>query len=203
MTDELSAVIAALKDGAVVAIPTDTVYGLACDPDNAAAVDRIYELKGRPGGLELPLLGATTDSFEGITLLPKIAIDLAVTFWPGALSIIVPVGERRLAVPRQGTSLSIRVPAHPLVRRLLEATGPLATTSANRHGEPAAATADEVVAIFGAQVPVVLDGGRGGGQASSIIDCTVVPPRLLREGPVTASELSPFLGPPLRGESDE
>ena len=87
----------------------------------------------------------------------------------------------------------LRVPAHPLTRELLAHTGPLASTSANRHGEPPATTAAEVAQALGAELDAVLDGGPAAGQASTIIDCSVEPPRVLRAGPLGDAELSPFL----------
>jgi len=190
----LNAAAEIISRGGVVAIPTDTVYGLACDPADPAAVERIYEIKCRPGDLELTLLAADAEALGGLVLLPAFAAELAARFWPGPLSMVLPVGPRRLSVPRRGTTLSVRVPAHALLRELLRRTGPLASTSANRHGEPDTATADEVRAQLGDEVDVLVDGGTTGGVASTIIDCAVRPPRILREGPISHAELTPYLG---------
>ncbi len=177
--------------GGVVAIPTDTVYGLACHPDDAAAAERIYAIKRRPAGLELSLLAATREDAETFGSLTPAAARLADAFWPGALSLVVPLrAPRHPAIPRHGDTIMVRVPAHPLTRDLLARTGPLASTSANRHGEPAAATAEQAAVL---EVDAVLDGGPAAGQASTIIDCSVDPPRLLRAGPLGAAELSPYL----------
>jgi L-threonylcarbamoyladenylate synthase len=184
----------AVAGGAVVIIPTDTVYGLACTPRSPEAVEQIYRLKRRPPGLELTLLAAGQDDLTALVEMDAAVRAVADAFWPGALSIILPARAADLSIPRSGTTLSVRVPAHPLVRALLELTGPLATTSANRHGQPAAVTAAEAVMALDGEVPLVLDGGPGGGQASTIIDCANRPPRLVREGPVTWLELAPFLG---------
>ena len=189
MSDELDGVAAAIAAGEVVVIPTDTVYGLACDPMNAAAVERIYTIKERPAGLELTLLGASRADVEDAVELDETARRLADRFWPGPLSIVAPVGRRRLAIPRSGTTLSTRVPAHPLLLELLSRTGPLATTSANRHGAPAAADADSARAAVGGAVAFVLDGGPAGGLASTIIDCSRTPPEVLREGPIPRVDL--------------
>ncbi len=193
MADQLDAAVAAVRGGGVIAIPTDTVYGLGCDPTNVAAVERIYAIKRRPAGLELTILAAAAADVAELVRMTAVGERLAGAFWPGALSLIFTVGARRLTVPRQGTTLSVRVPAHPLLRELLARTGPLATTSANRHGDIAAATAADVRDVLGADVACVLDGGRGLGQASTIIDCSVDPPRVLREGPISVAELRPFL----------
>ncbi|MFN2568094.1 MAG: L-threonylcarbamoyladenylate synthase, partial [Candidatus Dormibacteria bacterium] len=185
-----------------------TVYGLACDPRCSEAVDRVYRIKHRPAGLELTLLAAAAADLDLMVLMampsshptasgfaspPSIAV-MAARFWPGPLSIVLPVGPTRLAIPRAGSTLSVRVPAHELLRELLRRTGPLATTSANRHGEPPATTAAEVRAALGDAVDGVVDGGPAGGAPSTIIDCATIPPRLLREGPISLGELTPYLG---------
>ena len=168
MIDLLAAIVA---NGGVVAIPTDTVYGLACHPDSAAAAERIFRLKRRPPQMELSLLGATQEDLERFGTLTPQAARLAERFWPGPLSIIVPAAEpRHDAIPRQGATISLRIPAHPLTRQLLQRTGPLATTSANRHGEPPAVTAQQVRDIFDGQLDDVLDGGPADGQPSTMID---------------------------------
>ena len=189
MSDELDSVVAAIAAGEVVVIPTDTVYGLACDPTNAAAVERIYAIKERPAGLELTLLGASRADVEEAVDLDETARRIADRFWPGPLSIVAPVGRRRLAIPRSGTTLSTRVPGHRLLLELLSRTGPLATTSANRHGAPAATDASSARAALGEAVAIVLEGGPAGGLASTIIDCSRTPPEVLREGPIPTADL--------------
>lgn len=189
MSDPLDRVVAAIAVGEVVVIPTDTVYGLACDPANAAAVERIYTIKERPAGLELTLLAASLADVDAAVDLNETARGLAKRFWPGPLSIVAPAGPRRLAIPRSGTTLSTRVPNHPLLLVLLRRTGPLATTSANRHGAPAATDAEGATAALGKVVAIVLDGGPAAGLASTIIDCSRTPPEVLREGPIPTADL--------------
>lgn len=186
---DLSAALDALRRGEVVAVTTDTVYGLACDPANPAAVERVYELKQRPGDLELTLLTASAAELDTLVCWSPAARALAARFWPGPLSLVLPVGDRRLSVPRRGATVCVRVPAHGALLELLGRSGPLASTSANRHGEPAATTASMVREHFGAGVAVVLEGDRPGGMASTIIDCSVTPPRVLREGPIDTRSL--------------
>lgn len=195
-TGDPGRVAAALAAGGVVAVPTDTVYGLACDPADHAAVERVYAVKRRPPGLELILLGADLAAVAGVAVVDGVAADLAAAFWPGALTLVVPAPARprRLAVPRSGDTVGVRVPAHALLRDLLARTGPLATTSANRHGEPPCRTASEAAARLGGEVDAVLDGGPSAGVASTIIDCTLTPPRVLRPGPLTSTDLRPYLG---------
>lgn len=190
----LDGAVQAIRQGGVIALPTDTVYGLGCDPANPAAVSRIYAIKRRPDGLELTLLTASLADVEDDVDLSPAARTLAAAYWPGALSIVSTLRSRRWAIPRDGTTLSLRVPDHPVTLELLRRTGPLATTSANRHGEPAPDTAEGVAEALGAEVDCVLDGGRSAGLASTIIDCTTTTPRVLRDGPISATALLSLLG---------
>jgi len=186
--------VQAIGRGGVVAIPTDTVYGLACDPSSAAAIDRIYAIKRRPADLELTVLTATIADIEDDVVLGGAARALASAYWPGALSIVCELRRRRWELPRTGETLSVRVPDHPVALELLRRTGPLATTSANRHGQQPAGTAAEVAAALGGEIDAIVDGGRCGGLPSTIIDCTTTTPRVLREGPILATALHSLLG---------
>jgi len=186
--------VQAIRAGGVVAIPTDTVYGLACLPGDAAAVERIYAIKRRPEGLELTVLATSLADIDEDVELTAAARTLAAAFWPGPLSIVSRLRRRRWAIPRAGDTLSVRVPDHALALDLLRATGPLATTSANRHGEPPAATAAEVAQALDGEIDSLLDGGRSAGRASTIIDCTTTNPRVLRDGPIPAGVLMSLLG---------
>ncbi len=185
---------AAIRAGEVVVIPTDTVYGLAADPASAAAVERVYAIKGRPPQLELNLLAAEIADLDGLVEMDSVARSLVAAFWPGPLSLVCPVGTHRLAIPRTGTTLMVRVPGHDLLRRLLAETGPVASTSANRHGSPPAASASAAEAELRSGVAGVLDGGPSGGMASTIIDLSSRPPRVLREGLIRSIALRPYVG---------
>jgi L-threonylcarbamoyladenylate synthase len=185
---------AALRSGRVVVVPTDTVYGLAGDPADPAAVGRIYAIKGRPPQLELNLLAAGISQLEPLVELGGEARSLAAAFWPGPLSLVCPVRSRRLAIPRLGTTLMVRVPDHPLLLDLLRSFGPVASTSANRHGRPAATTAADAETELGTEVAGTVEGGPGIGMASTIIDLTSRPPRVLREGPIAWAALRPHVG---------
>jgi L-threonylcarbamoyladenylate synthase len=197
----LDAAVAAVRRGAVIAIPTDTVYGLACDPRDDRAVDRVFAIKRRPAALELTLLAAALEDLEELVTFTPAGRLLATRFWPGALSIVLPVGARRLGVPRSGGTLAARVPLHPLARAILRRTGPLASTSANHHGEAAAKTAAEVRRALGDDVALVLEGGPAAGQPSTIIDCTSTPPRVLRDGPISRAMLAHALEEPANSEA--
>jgi L-threonylcarbamoyladenylate synthase len=188
----LARAVAALVAGQVVAFPTDTVYGLGVDLSNAAAIARLYAVKDRPAHLPLIAMIATADEAASIVLPTDEARRLMARAWPGALTLVM-AAQSGLppAVLGPGETLGVRVPDHPLTLALLRAFGrPLATTSANRSGQPAALTADEVLEALGDRVAVVVDGGRApGGVASTVADVTVSPPRVLRAGPVSLADL--------------
>jgi L-threonylcarbamoyladenylate synthase len=194
LNGELDSLAAIIERGGVIAIPTDTVYGLACHPDRPDAAERIFTIKRRPPEMELSLLAASQRDAARFGQLDGPARRLADHFWPGPLSIIVPASApRHPAIPRHGDTISLRVPASPALRKLLEKTGPLATTSANPHGQAPASTAQEVHAILGKQIDAILDGGPASGRPSTIIDCSVTPARVLRTGPLGDAELQPYL----------
>jgi L-threonylcarbamoyladenylate synthase len=189
---ELAPVLDALRGGSVVAIPTDTVYGLAVDPARPGAVDALFALKGRPAGLSVAVLVADmaqADALAAGGAMPPEARRLALRFWPGALTLVV-VRRAGLGWDLGGDpgTIGLRCPAHDLARELCRLVGPLATTSANRHGEAPLVTAEEVVATFGDQL-VVVDGGRCDAAPSTVADTTVVPPRCLRTGTLAWEEV--------------
>ena len=174
----------ALAEGWPVGIPTDTVYGLAADPFLPGATDRVFATKRRPRDVSLPVLVTGQDqACQLATAVPEGAFALMERFWPGPLTIVLP------ARPGLGADLGddeltvgLRCPAHPVALGVCEIAGPLATTSANLHGQPTLVTAREVAETFGDAVPVVLDAGRCAGRPSTVLDCTGQVPKLLREG---------------------
>jgi L-threonylcarbamoyladenylate synthase len=182
---ELGRVLAALNAGQVVGLPTDTVYGLGARLDRPEALARVFEVKGRPDALALPVLVATAGQAARVAQeWPEQARQLSARYWPGPLTLVVPLRPALWdTLGGDGRTVGLRRPAHRLLRRVCRATGPLAVTSANRHGEPPATTADAVAAL-GGPLALVLDGGRCEGTPSTVADCTVDPPRLLREGGV-------------------
>lgn len=189
----LEAAVRALEAGEVVAVPTDTVYGLAVLPGVAGATRRLFEVKRRPRGVELPVLAADADQAFALAAepVPAVARRLAARYWPGALTIVV---ARRPGLAWDlgtgGSTIGLRVPDHPVVVALCRRLGPLAVTSANRHGEPTPPTAAEVAAIFGGEVAVVVDGGRCEGAPSTVVaverDGTVT---VLRVGRLPAADI--------------
>ena len=187
---------AALADGAVVAVPTDTVYGLAVDPAQPEAVARLFALKGRPDDVPLPVLVAGPEQVALVAgSLEPAAAALAARCWPGPLTLVVP-RRRRFTVDLGGPAaarqtVGVRWPAHPGMVALCELLGPLAVTSANLHGAPPATTADEVVAVFAGsdQPQLVLDGGRCAGTPSTVVECRGPASRCLREGALAWEDL--------------
>lgn len=186
----------AILKGGVAIVPTDTVCGLVCRPNDATAIERIYGIKRRPAGMELSLLAATPMAALAYLDEDSRLTGLAQWGWPGALSLI---GVRRRGgpaclLPRQGTSLMTRVPNHDGVRELLALTGPLASTSANRHGDPALEVVETVAGILGNEVDAVLRGTGGGGVASTIVDLSGPDITLLREGPLDWQQILEVAG---------
>lgn len=187
-TADLAEAALAVARGEIVAIPTDTVYGLAADPFQPAAIRRLFEAKRRPASLALPVLVSGTEQALGLaTAVPDAAIALMDAFWPGALTIVLSCRTELAAAlrgdgPDSPPTVGLRHPDHRVPVAICEGAGPLATTSANLHGQPTPTTAAEVEATFGDVVGMVLDGGVCKGMASTVVDCTGAEPRLLREG---------------------
>ncbi|MCZ7571489.1 MAG: L-threonylcarbamoyladenylate synthase [Ardenticatenaceae bacterium] len=193
----LDQALALLKTGEAIALPTDTVYGVAVDCANAAAMARLYEIKERPRDRPIPLLLANeSDLLRVATDVPATVWELARAFWPGGLTLVVPAAGWLPEVLTAGQpSVAVRLPDHRVPRVLAAGLGrPLAATSANLSGHPSARTADEVFAQLNNRVPLILDGGgTPGGLDSTIVDLTTTPFRILREGPITRDQLAPWL----------
>ncbi len=173
-----------LRSGAVVAFPTDTVYGLGASADDEVAQKRIYTIKGRPVGMPLILMVAAESQLEGLVHVDSRAEAYIRKWWPGPLTVILHATG--------GRTLGVRIPKHKVALELLRHAGPLMTTSANLHGEEPAMSAEEAGSLNG--VMAVVDGGvASGGTASTVLDLTGPEPHVLREGAIPSAEL---LGPP-------
>ncbi len=184
----------ALRQGEIVALPTDTVYGLGAAVFQPQAVQALYEVKGRPEAKAIPLLLASPAGLSRIVAgVPPVAERLVRAFWPGPLTIVMEAHPQvPAAVLSGGHTVALRVPDHPIARALIEAVGaPLATTSANRSGRTEALTAIQVVEQLGKGVRWVLDGGRSpGGRPSTVVDLSVEPPAIRRQGAVSEQALA-------------
>ena len=192
----VTAAVDALRRGELVVMPTDTVYGLACDAFSTSGVTALLKAKGRGRDMPVPVLVGSWRTLDGLAeqVTPQVR-ELVEAFWPGGLTLVVrhapsllwDLGEAR------GT-VAVRMPLHPVALAVLEQTGPLAASSANRTGLPPARDAAEAARQLGSAVPVYLDGGVGSdGPASTIVDLTGERPRLLRAGAVDVEELAELL----------
>jgi tRNA threonylcarbamoyl adenosine modification protein (Sua5/YciO/YrdC/YwlC family) len=193
----LDEAVVALKAGKVVAMPTDTVYGLAVDPRCRGATGLLFALKRRPTALELPVLVSgvvQAEALGGPDGLSPVAHRLAGRFWPGSLTIVVPRrSDLGWDLGGDDGTIGLRCPAHAAARRLCERVGPLATTSANRHGEPPITTAAALAEEFGEQVTSIVDGGVCDATPSTVVDVTSDEVRCLRDGSVPWNQIRRFV----------
>lgn len=206
--DAIARAIALLKRGGLVAMPTETVYGLACDAGDPAAVARLYAAKGRPAFN--PLI-AHVDGFgmaarEGV--FSETARRLAETFWPGPLTLVVPLARTHITceLARAGLdTVAIRASAHPVARALIAGVGrPLVAPSANRSGHVSPTEAAHVAGDLGEAIDLILDTGAcEHGLESTVIACLDGPPALLRPGALPAGRIEAVLGAPLLRPADE
>jgi L-threonylcarbamoyladenylate synthase len=196
-----------LRSGEVIAFPTETLYGLGCDPFREEALSRLVALKGRPAGKPLPLIAASLEAAESIVVqssrrVRRLWEELTSRFWPGSLTLVMEAAPVVPAVVTGGTGrVGVRVSSLPLARQLADAAGGLiVATSANVSGEPVPGTAEGVAAALGEGVALVVSGGRPGeGTPSTVVDLTSGTPRVLREGAVPAAALQVLLGEPRDG----
>ena len=194
--DRLSVVEAALGRGEVVALPTDTVYGVGVLAGHRLAADRVFALKGRPETVALPVLVADLETAVQLASADVIGLDLlGARLWPGALTVVVPRREGlEWALGGDGRTIGIRCPDHDLLRRLLGRTGPLAVSSANRHGGSPATTPEDVRRIFGAGL-LCLDAGRCDRPSSTVVSLVGGKPSVIREGAVSLADVLRALDP--------
>lgn len=182
---EVAAVVAALEAGGLVVLPTDTVYGIAALPTVAGAPQRLFAAKGRSADVPVAVLCADAPMAWALAAPNDLALALGSAHWPGPLTLVVP---RRsdldwdLGEPR--TTIGLRVPDHPLVHAVTTAVGPIAVTSANRHGAPTPPTAAAAASSLLVTPDVVVDGGRLDGGSSTVVDACGDDPVVLRSGPV-------------------
>lgn len=187
----LKRAVEVLKKGGLVALPTDTVYGIAALAFDVRAIERLYESKSRNNELPLPILIAGTEQLDLVAKnLTTVARILAHQFWPGPITLIV---ERHPQLPpdMSGTStVGVRVPDHRFDQLLFTDVGPLAVTSANLSGKPSAITPEEVLRDLDGKIDLLVDGGPTPGQVpSTVVDCTGEAPLILRKGPITEDQI--------------
>ena len=198
VTTDVDEAVAALRDGGVVAFPTETVYGLGARAGDADAVRRVFAIKGRPADHPLIVhLASATWLPIWAAEVPETADALASVLWPGPLTVLVRRAAHVLDVVTGGLdTVGLRVPAHPMALALIAAVGEgVAAPSANRFGRVSPTTAAHVMADLGDDVDLVLDGGPCAvGVESTIVDCTLDPPVVLRPGGVPVEQLDEVLG---------
>jgi len=181
-----------LQKGGVIALPTDTVYGLGADAFNSTAVERIYEIKNRPKHRQLPLLIADVERLMTLAdPIPEIAWFLARRFWPGGLTLVLPKTDSLPTYLAPESTIAVRVPDHPICLAIIQHLGnPIIGTSANISGQPAALTAEEVGQQLGGKIDFIINGGKcPGGKESTVVDVTREPPIILRQGIIPSDEI--------------
>jgi L-threonylcarbamoyladenylate synthase len=182
--------------GRIVAIPTDTLYGLAVDPLSAPAVDALFAAKARPPERAIPLIASDRAQVESIVgRLSLLAGRIADRAWPGPLTLVVPAPRALAAVTSETGTVGIRVPRHDVARRIARLAGrPITATSANLSGKPATDDPDEVERSLGDRIEMLIDAGRTeGGPPSTILDVTGDTPRVVRAGAISWDEIQQWL----------
>lgn len=195
--DAITAAAAALKSGRLAVMPTDTVYGIAADAFDSEGVAALLAAKGRGRDMPVGVLVGSWHTIDGLVYyVSDTARELIRAFWPGALSLVVQQAPSlRWDLGDARGTVMLRMPLHPVALELLRETGPLAVSSANISGQPAATTAQEAQHQLGGLVDVYLDGGQAEQQAAStIVDLTGASPRILREGPVSVAAVAEVIG---------
>lgn len=188
--------LAVLESGGLVAFPTDTVYGLAADPWNEEAVQLLYRIKQRPQALPIPLLLSSAAEVDRVAVLAGPCKKLPERFWPGGLTLVLPKRGTVSDAISDRPTVGVRVPDLPLALDIIRAAGGvLAVTSANLSGGPTPVTAQQVEAQLGGRIPLILDGGTcQAGVSSTVLDCSVSPPVLLRLGVIGVADLRAVVG---------
>jgi L-threonylcarbamoyladenylate synthase len=193
----LDEAVRAIHAGGIVALPTETLYGLAVDPFRAEAVERVFAVKGRIGGRALPLIAADLDQVtERFGVLPALARQLASRFWPGPLTLLVAAPLSLAPGVGGGTGrVGVRIPSHAVARALCRACGiPLTATSANISGAPPSADPNDIDLRLGDRIDVLVDAGTtAGGLPSTIVDVTGPAPLLVRAGAIRWDEIQASL----------
>ncbi len=181
---------AAVAQGGVLLLPTESFYGLGTDPWSETGVTRIFTLKDRPAELGLPVLCADWQQLESLVVVPETYRVKLVRLWPSALTVVLPTVDDVSAA--RGGTLAVRIPGHPELRALLYRLGPLTATSANRHGDPPSTTVDGALASLAEAPDLALDAGAtAGGEASTLVDLSRGEPEILRPGPCAWEEPYP------------
>ncbi|BBX91384.1 threonylcarbamoyl-AMP synthase [Mycolicibacterium boenickei] len=193
----MASAISAVKGGRLVVMPTDTVYGIGADAFDSEAVGALLAAKGRGRNMPVGVFVGSWNTIDGLVYsVPAAARELIRAFWPGALSLVVTQAPSlQWDLGDANGSVMLRMPLHPVAIELLREVGPMAQSSANVSGQPAAVTAAQAHEQLGDKVEVYLDGGPAEQQAAStIVDLTGAQPRILRTGPISAADIARVVG---------
>jgi L-threonylcarbamoyladenylate synthase len=187
----ISRALEVLRQGGLVAFPTDTVYGVGVSAFDPLRIEQLFVVKGREAGKAIAvLLGSPADLPRVTAGMNPLAARLAERFWPGPLTLVVSRHPGLPEILSPQPTIGVRMPDHPVALELLRRAGPLATTSANLSGRASPVTAQEVLEQLGGRIDLVLDGGQTpGGVASTVADCTGPAPIILRQGPLSLEDL--------------
>ncbi len=187
----LMAAIQVIRSGGVIAIPTDTVYGIAASAFDESAIARIFQIKKRDENKSIAvLLGDAGQAAEIAKSFPPKAIALASAYWPGGLTLLVGKKNGLPASLSGNEKIGLRIPDHPFARELIRCCGPLATSSANFSGQPPALCLADFSELLEDQLDLIIDDGPvSGSVASTVVDCTVNPVQILREGAISKAEI--------------
>jgi len=189
--------IAVLRSDGIVALPTDTVYGIAVRIDTTGGIERLFHVKQRPPDRAIALLIGSAEQARQIGVMTPSAEALAGAFWPGGLTLVISRREGTTlpeVLTGGAATIGLRVPDHPAPRALAAAVGPLPTTSANRSGQPEARDAVEIAAQLGDAIELIVDGGVAhGGPASTVVDCSGATARVLRAGAIPVEQVTAIL----------
>ena len=184
-----------LREGGLVAFPTDTVYGIGSMAFNQVAIESIYVVKERPPDKAIPVLIADErDLDEVVKTVTRLARRLVSSFWPGPITLVLP---KRVELPpgiSATSTVGVRIPNHDIARALFRLAGPMAVTSANISGQESPCTAEEVLRQLSGRIPLILDGGKTpGGIPSTVVDASGHEPILIREGPISFQKIKTIL----------
>src|SRR5688572_1534222 len=188
---EIQTALKVLQSGGIIAFPTDTVYGLGALVFDNSAIESIYIAKNRPIEKAIPVLVGNLKDFDLVAEnIPDMAYRFASRFLPGPLTCVIPKKSTLPPAISSTDTVAVRIPNHSDALNLLKAAGAMAVTSANISGEQSPVTAQEVYKQLNGRIPLILDGGKTpGGIPSTLVDCTGEKPVILREGPISLSEL--------------
>lgn len=201
LSASITQAVQTLRDGGVIALPTDTLYGISANALDADAASKVFTVKGREERSPLPIFVSDVDDiFRYGRDVPDVAVRLAELFWPGKLTIVVAKSDLIPSVVSGGfDTVGLRVPDHPVPREIVRELGaPITATSANVSGKPPLTTASDVMAELGGRLELVFDGGAlSPSLPSTVINVATDPPRILREGAVSQSSIQQLAGIPL------